>query len=133
MFPLRAASGDLISAWGLNEGGASGGEEDKAGPLTPVGAARLAHGLNPGDGGADLFYFRTPWGGEVLSAGSISFCGSLVKDPVLDRWRTWATAGRFPDGGRHSGRPPAGHRSLCLGTMVHSTDPLTTSTAGCPC
>lgn len=79
------AYGDLIGVRGLNEGGASGGEEDKVGPLTPPGAGHLAHGLNPGDGGADIVYFRTPWGGEVLSAGSISFCGSLVVDPVLDR------------------------------------------------
>jgi hypothetical protein len=77
--------GDRIGASGLNEGGASGGEEDKVDALTPPGAVRLAHGLNPGQGGADLVYFRTPWGGEVLSAGSISFCGSLVVDPVLDR------------------------------------------------
>jgi hypothetical protein len=80
-----AAYGQRIGADGLNEGGASGGEEDKVGPLTPAGAALLAHGLNPGGGGADRVHFRTPWGGEVLSAGSISFCGSLVVDPVLDR------------------------------------------------
>jgi hypothetical protein len=79
------AADQRIGVQGLNEGGASGGEEDKVGPLTPPGAAHLAHGLNPGDGGADLVYFKTPWGGEVLSAGSISFCGSLVVDPVLDR------------------------------------------------
>lgn len=75
--------GDLVGAAGLNRGGASGGETDKAGPLTPPGATHLAHGLNPGGGGADLVYFRTPAGGAVLSAGSISFAGSLVVDPAL--------------------------------------------------
>lgn len=79
------ANGDRIGVRGRNHGGASGGETDKVGPLTPAGAVHLAHGLNPGGGGGDMVYFRTPWGGEVLSAGSISFCGSLVEDPVLDR------------------------------------------------
>jgi hypothetical protein len=77
-------SGDLIGVQGLNEGGASGGEEDKVGPLIPSGAVHLAHGLNPGQGGADIVFFETPQGGAVLSAGSISFCGSLMVDKALD-------------------------------------------------
>jgi hypothetical protein len=44
----------------------------------------LAHGLNPGQGGADIVFFETPQGGAVLSTGSISFCGSLVVDPALE-------------------------------------------------
>jgi hypothetical protein len=78
------AEGDLIGARGLNEGGASGGEEDKAGRLTPAGAVHLAHGLNSGQGGADIVFFEPPRGGAVLSTGSISFCGSLVVDPALE-------------------------------------------------
>ena len=42
-----------------------------------------AHGLNPGNDGADIVFFETPQVGGVLSAGSISFCGSLVVDPAL--------------------------------------------------
>lgn len=55
------------------------------GPLTPAGAVHLAHGLNPDQGGADIVFFQTPQGGAVLSAGSISFCGSLVVDRALDK------------------------------------------------
>jgi hypothetical protein len=75
--------GDRIGVDGLNEGGASGGEEDKVDAQTPATAVHLAHGLNPGNGGADIVFFETPQGGGVLSAGSISFCGSLVVDPAL--------------------------------------------------
>jgi len=75
--------GDRIGAKGLNDGGASGWETDKLGPLAPPGTALLARGLNPGEGGADIVYFRTPAGGGVLSAGSISFAGSLTEDAGL--------------------------------------------------
>ena len=88
-------NGDLLGAIGLNEGGASGWETDKLGPLAPPGTVLLARGLNPQQGGADVVYFETPAGGAVLSAGSISFPGSLVLDDnlqvivkhFLDTWR----------------------------------------------
>jgi hypothetical protein len=76
-------NGDRIGVQGLNEGGASGWETDKVGPLSPASAALLARGLNPDQGGADVVYFETGAGGAVLSAGSISFPGSLVVDPNL--------------------------------------------------
>jgi hypothetical protein len=73
-------------------GTAGGGKASKGPccPSAPVPRVWFAYGyrllvLNPGDGGAALVCFRAPWGGEVPSAGSISFCGSLVVDPVLDR------------------------------------------------
>lgn len=89
------ADGDVIGAAGLNKGGGSGWETDKLGPLAPAGTHLLARGLNPGKGGADIVYLETPAGGAVLSAGSITFPGSLVVDRnlqmlvkhFLDRWR----------------------------------------------
>ena len=71
------AEGDLIGTQGLNEGGASGGEEDKVGPLTPPGAVRLAHGLNPGQGGADIVFFETPRGGR----GAFGRVDQLLRQP----------------------------------------------------
>jgi len=79
----KVRNGDLIGQAGLNDGGGSGWETDKAGPLTPPDAALLARGTNPGGGGADIVAFATPGGGAVLAAGSISFGGSLVEDPAL--------------------------------------------------
>lgn len=76
-------NGTLIGVRGLNNGGGSGWETDKMGPLTPPNAVLLARGTNPGGGGADIVFFETPAGGAVLAAGSISFAGSLVEDPAL--------------------------------------------------
>jgi N,N-dimethylformamidase len=52
---------------------------------TPKGAIRLARGLNPRGGGADMIYLDRADGGRVFSAGSITFAGALARDPVLDR------------------------------------------------
>jgi hypothetical protein len=94
--------GDFVGAQGLNEGGGSGWETDKLGPGAPASAVLLARGLNPGHGGADVVYFETPQGGAVLSAGSISFPGSLVVDAnlqilvghFLDAWQDQGHRGR---------------------------------------
>jgi hypothetical protein len=94
-------NGDVIGAQGLNEGGGSGWETDKLGPGAPASAALLARGLNPGHGGADVVYFETSQGGAVLSAGSISFPGSLVLDEdlqvlvrhFLDAWQGGGRSG----------------------------------------
>jgi hypothetical protein len=65
-------------------GAASGHETDKINRHTPKGAVRLARGRNPG-GGADMIYFERGDGGRVFAAGSITFCGALAEDPVVDR------------------------------------------------
>jgi hypothetical protein len=41
--------------------------------------------LNPDDGGAHLVYFDTPSGGEVFSAGSITYPTALLVDPPTSR------------------------------------------------
>jgi hypothetical protein len=96
-------NGTLIGATGINAGGASGWEIDVAIPGTapdgeivpsqigddrgvaPPGTVILARGTNSCGYGADMTYYRTQTGGFVFSAGSISFGGSLVIDPVLQQ------------------------------------------------
>jgi hypothetical protein len=79
------ASGDTFGEKCLHRrcpGGASGHETDKISPSSPTNVHKLAKGLNPDDGGADLVIFDTPNGGAVFSAGSINYVASL---PVDDR------------------------------------------------
>ncbi|MFI4994741.1 MAG: N,N-dimethylformamidase beta subunit family domain-containing protein [Hyphomicrobiales bacterium] len=97
---------DIIGDYGLSAGGAAGFELDRtdASLGTPDGTVVLAHSENPpasmtlvfedllspgrtmtgeppGDlVRADMVYFGTPEGGEVFSAGSITFCGSLWRN-----------------------------------------------------
>jgi hypothetical protein len=66
-------------------GGASGHETDKISASSPANVHRLAKGLNPDDGGADLVIFETPSGGVVFSAGSISYPLSLPVDEHVSR------------------------------------------------
>lgn len=61
-------------------GGASGHETDKVSPSSPEGVHVIAQGLNPGDGGAQMVHFRTPSGGQVFSAGSITWPSSVLVD-----------------------------------------------------
>ncbi|OWK47203.1 carboxypeptidase-like regulatory domain-containing protein [Fimbriiglobus ruber] len=61
-------------------GGASGHETDKVSPSSPANLRRLARGLNPDDGGADMVIFDTPSGGRVFSVGSINYVASLPVD-----------------------------------------------------
>jgi hypothetical protein len=61
-------------------GGASGHETDKLSASSPPIVHKLARGLNPNDGGADLVIFDTPNGGAVFSAGSINYVASLPVD-----------------------------------------------------
>jgi hypothetical protein len=95
------SNGDLIGNQGRN-GAASGWEMDTSLPgsapagrivtaegnddrgIAPAGLQVLARGTNPGYG-ADLTCYETPAGGFVLATGSISFGGSLVQDPQLQR------------------------------------------------
>jgi hypothetical protein len=66
-------------------GGASGHETDKVSASSPRNVKRLAKGLNPDDGGADLVLFETPSGGAVFSAGSISYPAALPVDEHVPR------------------------------------------------
>jgi len=81
-------NGELFGQASLHEripGGASGHETDKISPSSPPGVRRLAKGLNPNDGGADLTYFETPSGGGVFSAGSICWPACVLVDDAVSR------------------------------------------------
>ena len=96
-------NGQAIGAVGINGGGASGWEMDTsiAGTapdgavvtayvgndrgVAPANLVLLARGMNAGGYGADMTVYQTPAGGMVFSAGSLSFGGSLVVDPVLQQ------------------------------------------------
>ena len=80
--------GDCFGQASLHEripGGASGHETDKISPSSPANVRRLAKGLNPNDGGADLIHFETPRGGGVFSAGSICWPSSVLVDASVSR------------------------------------------------
>ncbi len=66
-------------------GGASGHETDKVSPSSPPGVHRIARGMNPDDGGADLSLYETPTGGAVFAAGSITWPASVVVDDAVSR------------------------------------------------
>jgi N,N-dimethylformamidase len=77
------AAGDLFGTQSLHEripGGASGHETDKRTPRTPAGTTLLAKGRNVDDGGAEMIHFGTPSGGEVFSAGSITWSAAVQVD-----------------------------------------------------
>jgi hypothetical protein len=82
-------NGDLFGLTSLSEripGGASGHETDKMTPSTPEGFVLLAKGTNPDDGGAELVYRDLPApGGEVYSAGSMTYAPALLVDEALSR------------------------------------------------
>jgi len=66
-------------------GGASGHETDKVSANSPPAVRRLAKGLNPDDGGADMVAFDTPSGGAVFSVGSITYVASLPVDANVSK------------------------------------------------
>lgn len=80
-------NGDRFGLVSLSEripGGASGHETDKTSPSTPADTVVLARGLNGGSGGAELVYRNVPApGGEVFSAGSMTYIPSLLVDDAL--------------------------------------------------
>ncbi|MBI3839294.1 MAG: carboxypeptidase regulatory-like domain-containing protein [Planctomycetia bacterium] len=81
-------NGDLFGQNSLHEripGGASGHETDKISPSSPANVQRLAQGLNPNDGGADLIHFETTRGGGVFSVGSICWPASVLVDAGVSR------------------------------------------------
>ncbi len=80
--------GDVFGTKTLHERvphGASGHETDKRSASSPPGTQLLAKGMNPGDGGAEMVQFQTPSGGEVFSAGSITYVASLLVDEYTSR------------------------------------------------
>jgi hypothetical protein len=80
--------GDLFGTRSLHvrcPGGASGHETDKVSASSPAGVRRLAKGLNPDDGGAEMVCFEVPSGGAVFSTGSICYVASLLVDWAVSR------------------------------------------------
>lgn len=65
--------------------GASGHETDKISPSSPPGVQLLARGLNPDNGGAHMVHFTTGSGGEVFSAGSITYATALFTDEHISK------------------------------------------------
>lgn len=96
--------GDLIGTRGRNAGGACGWEMDTSAPglsgagivsargsddrgSSPESLRVLARGIQVGgqsnNYGADMTIYQHPGGGQIFSAGSICFGGSLVEDRIL--------------------------------------------------
>jgi N,N-dimethylformamidase len=87
-FGTGLKNGDLFGLRSLHRrcpGGASGHETDKLSSSSPAQAHRLAKGMNPDDGGADMVIFETPSGGAVFSVGSICYPSSLLVDDGVSR------------------------------------------------
>ena len=61
---------------------------------SPAGARPLARGLNPDEGGAHLVCFTAPSGGEVFSAGSITYGTALLCDPPTSAINGASATGR---------------------------------------
>jgi hypothetical protein len=81
-------AGDLFGLQTLHErvpGGASGHETDKITAHSPKNVEHLAKGENPGNGGADLVYYRDENGGEVFSVGSMTWIATLFPDDKVSR------------------------------------------------
>jgi hypothetical protein len=79
-------AGDYFGEETLQErvsGGASGHETDKVSRFAPAGVRPLAKGTNPDNGGAEMVHFETESGGEVFSAGSITYTAGLLVDDTL--------------------------------------------------
>lgn len=82
------SNGDIFGERSLHrrcEGGASGHETDKVTPSSPKNVQRLAKGMNCDEGGADMIYYNTPTGGEVFSAGSITWPSCVLVDEGVSK------------------------------------------------
>lgn len=66
-------------------GGASGHETDKVSPFSPKNVVKLAHGLNPDNGGADMSFYDVASGGAVFASGSITWISSLLVDEPVSQ------------------------------------------------
>ncbi len=81
-------TGDIFGEKSLHKrcpGGASGHETDKVSASSPRNVIKLAKGLNPDGGGAEMVIFDTPSGGSVFSVGSICYPSSLPVDDGVSR------------------------------------------------
>lgn len=81
-------TGDVFGEKSLHmrcPGGASGHETDKVSKSSPKNVVKLARGMNPDDGGADLSMYETASQGAVFSAGSISWPASILVDDAVSR------------------------------------------------
>jgi len=123
--------GDLFGEASLHErvhGGASGHETDKMSRFSPPGTRLLAKGVNPDDGGSEMAYYETAAGGAVFSAGSITYCASLLVDPAVSRI-TRNVFGRFLEEpqrgtpGSRGGEPGARVRRRRVGKRPASAGP----------
>lgn len=80
--------GDIFGEASLHlrvPGGASGHETDKVSAQSPANTIRLAKGLNPGDGGADVTIHEPEGGGAVFSVGSICWPSSILVDDAVSQ------------------------------------------------
>lgn len=80
--------GDLFGMVCLHQrcpGGASGHETDKVSPQSPRNIVKLAKGINPDGGGAEMITYTTDSGGRVFSVGSINYVSSLLVDEPISR------------------------------------------------
>lgn len=76
-------NGDIFGTQSQHQripGGASGHETDKLSASSPANTYRMAQGLNPDGGGADMVVHQTDSGGHVFSAGSICWPSCLLVD-----------------------------------------------------
>jgi len=66
-------------------GGASGHETDKLSKNAPKGTSVVAKGTNENHGGGEIIYYETESGGEVYSAGSITYPTALLVDDSISK------------------------------------------------
>ena len=81
-------NGDTFGEKSLHQripGGASGHETDKVSAQSPANTQRMAKGLNPGEGGAEIVEHRPTGGGAVFSVGSICWPASILVDDAVSQ------------------------------------------------
>jgi N,N-dimethylformamidase len=66
-------------------GGASAHETDKVSSRSPPNVEKLAKGLNPDEGGAEVVHYITPSGGAVFAAGSIAWPSAILVDDCVSQ------------------------------------------------
>ena len=84
----RLKNGDIFGEASLHErvpGGASGHETDKISASSPKNVRLLAQGLNAGGGGAQMVHYESDSGGQVFSAGSITWVSSILVDDKVSQ------------------------------------------------
>jgi hypothetical protein len=80
--------GDLFGENSLHmrcPGGASGHETDKVSGSSPANVERLARGINPDQGGAEIVHYSTASGGAVFSVGSIAWPSAVLVDESVSQ------------------------------------------------